>query len=821
MLKKSFNEKWSFSKGAGGLSLSRSAPEVEITLPHDAMILEKRDPDCKNQNNTGFFPGGNYTYKKKFYAPKEYENKNIIFEFEGVYMNAMVYINGDFAGKCPYGYSNFYVKANRFLKCGADNEIKVLVKNGAESNSRWYTGSGIYRNVNIMIGELLHIKEDGVKITTPDIAEDQAVVEIGTVVEYDGITSQRAYVYTEIQDVDGQVVASDKAPVTVFSGESVTVRQRIYVQEPKLWSVEAPNLYFCYSKILVDEKVVDEEVNHFGMRKLQLDTRHGLRINGEVVNLRGACVHHDNGVIGACTFERAEERRVEILKEAGFNAIRSAHQPMSKAMLDACDRIGMLVMDETFDTWDSCKTEYDYGLYFQEWWERDVQAMIEKDYNHPSVIMYCIGNEIPEVATGNGASLNRQMAEKVRSLDGTRFITSSVNGWLCIMDQLGEIMASFAGEGNKEAAAAVDQLDSNEINTVMSTLIGKMNQIVRHPSVGAVTEEAFAGVDVAGYNYMNGRYEMDKDLYPNRVICGTETMPRDIDINWRMTKVNSHIIGDFTWTGWDYLGEAGIGKIDYTLDESKAIYGPYPWYVAYCGDIDITGIRRPASYYREIVWGLRKEPYIAVQRPEFYHHKHMKTAWSWSDSISSWTWPGSEDKSVKVEVYSDAEEVELLVNGKSIGKAPAGEENRFKAIFDTVYIPGELTAVAYVNGEETGRMVLQTAGKGSELKLEIDREELQGSGADLAYIMISLTDENGILQTAGDRKVSITVEGSGTLQGFGSADPKSEENFFDTERTTFDGKVLAVVRSKREAGTITVTASAVGCAPKSITIQVL
>ncbi|RCW43498.1 glycoside hydrolase family 2 TIM barrel-domain containing protein [Paenibacillus prosopidis] len=819
MLRKSFNDGWLFSKGAGGLSLSRAVPEVEINLPHDAMILEERNPDCKNQNNTGFYPGGNYTYKKKFYVPHEYAEKNVIFEFEGVYMNAMVYINGDFAGKCPYGYSNFYVKANRFLKMGADNEIKVLVKNGAESNSRWYTGSGIYRNVHMMVGDLLYIKEDGVKITTPDIAEDQAIVEVGTVVEYEGLQSRRAHVHTEIQDADGRVVASDKVPVTVFSGESVTVRQKLFVQEPKLWSGEHPNLYFCYSKILVDNQVIDEDKNHFGIRKLQLDTKHGLRINGEVVKLRGACVHHDNGVIGASTFERAEERRIEILKESGFNSIRSAHQPMSKAMLDACDRLGMLVMDETFDTWNACKTDFDYGLYFQEWWERDVQAMVEKDYNHPSVIMYCIGNEIPEAATGIGASLNRQMAEMVRSLDGTRFITSSVNGWLCIMDRLGEIMASFAGD-NQGAAAGTDQVETNEINTVMSTLIGRMNQIVRHPSVGEVTEEAFAGVDVAGYNYMNGRYEMDKDLYPNRVICGTETMPRDIDVNWRLTKANSHIIGDFTWTGWDYLGEAGIGKIDYTLDESRGIYGAYPWYIAYCGDIDITGNRRPASYYREIVWGLRQEPYIAVQRPERYHDKFMNSAWSWSDSIASWTWPGSEDKPVKVEIYSDAEEVELLVNGKSIGKAAAGESNRFKAIFETVYTPGELAAVSYTNGEETGRMVLQTAGKGLELKLENDRAELQATGADLAYIMISLTDENGILQTAADRKVSISVEGAGTLQGFGSADPKSQENFYDTERTTFDGKVLAVVRSHSEAGTITVTASAEGCAPKRITIQV-
>lgn len=817
MLRQSFNDKWTFFKGVKNLNLGGADQAVEVTLPHDAMILEQRDSACKNQNNTGFFPGGDYTYKKTFFAPKEYENKNILIEFEGVYMNAMVYINGDFAGKCPFGYSNFYVNANRFLKFDSDNEIKVLVLNGAELNSRWYTGSGIYRNVNLLVGEQLHIKEDGVKITTPDIEEGLAVVAISTTIENNGFQSKNAYLYTEILNEDGQVVATDKSPVTLFSGETLTVKQRVYVEQPLLWSVEEPNLYTYSSKLLVEDHIVDEEKGHFGIRKLQLDTKNGFRINGEVVKLRGACIHHDNGVLGASTFERAEERRVEILKKAGFNAIRSAHQPMSKAMLDACDRLGMLVMDETFDMWTSNKTQYDYALNFHEWWEKDVQSMVEKDYNHPSVIMYSIGNEIPESGTKHGAELNRTIADKVRELDGTRFVISSVNGWLCIMDRLGEVMASFA-TGNQ--AAAEQQPQTNEINSVMSSIVGMMNQIAGHELVGAVTEQTFVGSDIAGYNYMSGRYEIDKELYPNRLICGTESMPRDIDINWRLTKSNSHILGDFAWAGWDYLGEAGIGKVDYTLDESKGIYGPYPWYIAYCGDIDIVGNRRPASYYREIVWGLRKEPYIAVQRPHHYHDKYMSSAWSWSDSIASWTWPGSENESIKVEVYSDAEEVELLVNGVSVGKAAAGEANRFKAIFDIVYIPGELIAVAYNNGEETGRMVLQSAGQGLALKLNSDRKELNASGSDLAYIMISLTDENGILQDATDRKVSITVEGAGSLQGFGSADPKSLENFFDTERTTFDGKVLAVIRSKSEVGVIKVTASAEGCPPEEIAITV-
>ena len=362
---------------------------------------------------------------------------------------------------------------------------------------------------------------------------------------------------------------------------------------------------------------------------------------------------------------------------------------------------------------------------------------------------------------------------------------------------------------------------SGDINTAMTDLGSMMKNVMTMDLVTTATAEAFAVADIASYNYADTRYIMDKDLFPNRIICGSETFPKDIANNWKLVKENGYIIGDFTWTGWDYLGEAGIGKVEYGEASSASFMGGYPWKIAYCGDIDITGNRRPVSYYREIVFGLRKEPYIAVQRPHHYHEQPITTPWSWSDSISSWTWPGFEGKSIRVEVYSDADEVELFVNGKSVGKAPVGEEKEFKAIFDTVYEPGEIKAVAYVNGEETGSMSLQTAGDGLKLRLDSDRDELKATGQDLAYVMISLTDENGILQTARDRKVSIKVEGAGVLQGFGSANPRSTENFFDTEATTFDGKVLAVIRSEREAGHITVTASAEDCEPKTITIRVV
>ena len=438
------------------------------------------------------------------------------------------------------------------------------------------------------------------------------------------------------------------------------------------------------------------DINKFGIRELKLDIKNGFRINGKGVKLRGACVHHDNGVIGACTFEDAEERRVKRLKESGFNAIRSAHNPMSKAMLDACDRLGMLVMEETFDTWNVSKEDYDYALYFNENWEKDIEAVVGKNFNHPSVIIYCIGNEIPEAGTQRGANTGLKIVEKLSSLDNTRYTLNSVNGMFTIMDKIGKIMDEIEKEIGDEPL-------EKEINNFMVRLDKHMDSIVAHEEVTKATQEIYAGVDIAGYNYMTGRYGIEKEIFPNRIICGSETAPQKIDINWKYVRENPHIIGDFTWVGWDYLGEAGVGKHDYTLNRSIMFGGAYPWYIAYCGDIDIIGNRRPASYYREIVFGLRKEPYIAVHRPEYYGKEVLTTQWSWSDSIASWTWKGFEGKPIKVEVYSDADEIELILNGKSLGKEKVGEENRFKAIFDINYENGKLEAVAYENGNDPAK----------------------------------------------------------------------------------------------------------------------
>ncbi|MEU9954137.1 glycoside hydrolase family 2 TIM barrel-domain containing protein, partial [Streptomyces sp. NPDC047939] len=363
------------------------------------------------------------------------------------------------------------------------------------------------------------------------------------------------------------------------------------------------------------------------------------------------------------TYARAEERRVELLKDAGFNALRMSHQPMSKAMLRACDRLGMLVVDETFDMWTSGKSAFDYSLNFAEWWERDLEAMVAKDYNHPSVIMYSIGNEIPETGSPAGAVWGRRLAEKARALDPTRYVTNGINTALAVMAELA------AMKKQQEKDRQPDE-DGAGINTFMADPAARLEALAVSDLVTHRTEESFALLDIAGMNYAEARYDLDRKLFPGRIILGTETFPTHIDRIWRLVREQSHIIGDFTWTGWDYLGEVGIGRPQYTgpgLPQPEFV-APYPHLTADCGDLDITGYRRPASYYRETVFGLRTSPYLAVRRPQHHGKTYTGTPWAWSDAISSWTWPGFEGSPVTVEVYGAGDEVELFINGRSKGR---------------------------------------------------------------------------------------------------------------------------------------------------------
>ncbi len=797
------------------VSRGQAAPPQEVNLPHDAMILSERNPNNPTGGGSAFFNAENYEYSKTIFVPEEDAGKVVYLEFEGVYMNSFVWVNGDLAGKCPYGYSNFSVKISDFLKYGQDNEIKVTAKNGMQPNSRWYSGAGIYRNVKILTGEALHIKVDGVRISTPEIEPEQCAVEVVTDVEFAGMGHVGGYVVTELKDTAGNTVGSESTKFNIKSGEDISVRQRIYVAAPKLWDLDTPNLYTCATKIVCSDTVVDEDINTFGIRKLQLDTTHGLRLNGRTIKMKGGCIHHDNGLVGAATFEDAELRRAKMMKEAGYNALRSAHHPMSKAMLEACDKIGMLVMDEYTDMWTQTKSDYDYGMYFTEWWERDVEAMVRKDFNHPCVVMYSIGNEIPEVGSDLSASYGREIAEKIRSIDETRYVTNGINTLLSVMGRMNEIIQSM---GMSPDAGAAD----GEINQTMTNLGDVMGQLAMHPIVDKAIEESCGFLDIVGYNYAADRYEKDHQAHPNWIVVGSETFPASLDYNWELVTKHGYVIGDFSWTSWDYLGEVGIGKSRYKDDDAASHMGTYPWLIAYCADFDILGHRRPVSYWREIIWGGRNHvPYIAVQYPARYGQVVQPGMWSWTDSHSSWTWPGFEGKGIVVEVYSDAEEVELFVCGESQGKKPVGGEfKNFYVKWDTVYEEGIVEAVAYIGGNEVGRYQLQTAGD-PVLKVTPETSSVRAGSNDLCFVNIELVDHKGVLNTAVTKAVTVSIDGPAVIQGSGSANPKVEEYYYHNTHDTYYGRLMAVIRAGEEKGTANLAVSADGMESVTIAVQVV
>lgn len=804
MIEQKWNKDWKFWVDKDSFALVWDIPEIarDITLPHDAMIEKSANPDSLNGGNTGFRDGDVYTYVKMLQAPEEYKEKTVTLKFEGVYMNAFVYVNGQLAAKSPFGYTTFYAPLNDFLKYGEDNEIRVQVRAGAMTNSRWYSGAGIYRDVYFLESGLTHIVPEGVQVKTENADDAYATLRVATELENKTAVPQDLVIETVIKDNEENVVAKECTFATIFAGENRTLKQRIIVENPKLWSAENPKLYIFETKVYENteaKELLDEAADTFGIRTLAVDAKRGFRVNGKSVNLRGGCIHHDSGLLGAATYEDAQYRQILKMKEAGFNAIRMSHHPMAPAMLRACDEIGMYVMDETFDMWNRLKSNYDYGLYFQEWWEKDVTAMVRKDYNHPSVVLYSVGNEIPEIGTDKGAQTCQEISDKIRSLDDTRYTLASINGVFAAGDAVDQIVADVAANLSAEG-----KIDGN-VNDFMSLMDEHMDEIVVHKTISERLEKACAGVDIAGYNYMTARYEQDGKAYPNRVIVGSETYPPEIARNWELVERLPHVIGDFTWTGWDYIGEAGVGIPAYKWGEGGFGAG-FPAQLAYPGDFDITGFRRPASYYREAVFGLSKKPYIAVQNPTHYGEFLIKTPWVISDATASWNWDGMEGKPAIVEVYAQGDEVELLLNGTSLGKKAAGKEAGFRTLFETTYEPGTLVAVSYENGQEIGRSELATAGR--ERTLCVEKEEyvgLKNAKQELVYVQVEMRDQNGVLAADDNQKITLSVDGEVEVLGFGSGNPKPNYNFNEGVTELFGGRAQIIIKKPEEDVTLTVT----------------
>ncbi|MGT2784630.1 glycoside hydrolase family 2 TIM barrel-domain containing protein [Streptococcus merionis] len=790
-----FNADWSFWKDGDSFALVWDVPEhaQEVTLPHDAMLALEPHADSVNGGNTGFRDGANYVYRKMLYVSQKGLEQRLMLKFEGSYMNTFVYVNEQLAGKHHFGYTGFTVDLNDFLHEG-DNEIRVQIRNGAMSNSRWYSGSGLYRDVYLLSGDFLHIAERGSQIKTVELTGSDAYIEVTVPVENETAKAQHLTLETVIKDEDGQIVLEDRRPYFVKTGDRADFTQRYVLSDVKVWSAETPYLYTIENRLWIDGKCVDSEENRFGIRTLTVDSKRGLRINGETVKLRGACIHHDSGLLGAATYLDAHRRQVAILKEAGFNAIRMSHHPAAPVLLKACDELGLYVMDETFDMWTRFKSDFDYSLVFEEQWRDDVTAMVLTDFNHPSVILYSIGNEIPEIGTAHGSRLAKEINDHIKALDNTRPTLAGINGVFAAGDSMGQIM----GDVMAQKAAEGIEIDGN-VNDFMTMLDANMDHIVAHPAISKRLEYATASTDIAGYNYMTARYERDAKVYPNRVMVGSETYPPAIARNWSLVEKLPSVIGDFTWTGWDYIGEAGVGVPAYAFGEG-GFGAQFPCQLAYAGDIDITGFRRPQSYYREIVFGRRKEPYIAVQNPHHYGKTLIKTPWVLSDATHSWTWDGLEGQPVVVEVYAPGDEVALYLDSALLERKVVGEELGCMVRFETTYQPGELRAVAYQDGEILSESTLTTADTSAKLL----NAELSYQGEELCYIDVTLTDANG--QTIGDEDMELTIAAEGAeILGFGSGDPKPLYHYQSSQTKTFNGHALAIVKKVTDQATITIS----------------
>lgn len=760
-----WNENWSCCKSG------RKEKFFPVDIPHDAMRFEKRSADSPGGVNTGWVNAEDYTYKKCFFVPKEWEDLCPVLEFEGIYHKAGVYLNGEKVADQHNGYIGFYVPLKHLLRYGEENEIQVTVLNSDQPNSRWYTGTGIYRPVWLHLLPSQHIVLQSIQITTLAINPPRIKVQLKT--------TESGPVHIEIRDGDEIMARAEGISSGVFE-------QEIDVPTAECWDIEHPKLYTC--RVIYYEDVCEER---FGIRMVSLDREKGFLLNGVRTILKGACIHHDNGLLGACAYDFAERRKIELLKKNGYNAVRSAHNPCSKAILEACDELGMFMMDEYADAWYIHKTKYDYASAVEKNYREDLKKIVEKDFNHPSVIMYSIGNEVSETAQKRGIALCKSLTDCLHELDGTRPVTCGVNIFFNFLSSMGFGVYSDkkaekdAGHSGKKKAVGSEFF--NQLAGFMGS--GFMKWGATLPPCDWKTRDAYAAMDVAGYNYGIRRYAHDLKKYPQRWILGTETFCSDAARFWRQAENAPRLIGDFVWAGMDYLGENGIGAWEYKEYAPNFSHG-VGWVAAGAGRLDLTGKATAEMKYTRVVFGLDKIGIGVVPVP-FTKKKHSPSAWKMSNALESWSWNGCDGMTAKVEVYADAAKVELYVNGICVGTKSPG--NDCKAVFQTKYHDGELKAVASdAGGKMIAEQILRTAGEKTILRLEPETEKVKYDGG-LCYVRLKLTDAEGVVKPLARSEITVFAEG-GEILGTGSACPYTERSYTDFTTDTYYGEALAIIR---------------------------
>jgi beta-galactosidase len=776
-----FDNSWSFKKENMTSGPEKSDFDVsswrKVDLPHDwgTEDVQNQIPDSivgpfvkSSPGGTfdGFISGGQAWYRNTFKTSKEDQGKMVYLQFDGVYMNSDVWVNGHHLGNHPYGYTPFYYDLTPFLQpVGQDNIIAVQVRNEG-SNSRWYSGAGIYRHVWLTVVNPIHVDVWGVFVTTPKVSKSSADAQVVVTIKNAGKEKAVVTLLTQLIDASGKLVGSKKSNATITADSKTEAKQIIPINNPQLWSPQSPSLYKAKVTVMINNKEVDNISTTFGVRDIKIDAKYGLLINGVSAKMKGGCIHHDYGPLGSAAIDRAEERKIELLKANGFNAIRLSHNPPSQTFLDICDRLGMLVIDEAFDTWIKGKFGDDYHLFFKDKWNEDLTSMILRDRNHPSVILWSIGNEIPGRADSTGLATTVMLKRRVQELDPTRMVTDAV----------------------------CDFWDARR----------SYNWDEHTPAI-------FKLLDVSGYNYMQVKYEADHQKYPERIIAGTESHPMKALEIWSLIEKNPYIIGDFVWTAMDYRGEAGCGYsvLAPITKKNKKIFVSWPWFNAYCGDLDFVGDKKPQSYYRDVVWRRSKiELFAQKSIPEGM--VEFVNDWGWPNIRKSWSWPGEEGQKLKVFIYTRCQSVKLELNGKIIGEQKV-PENSITVTFEVPYQAGILIAKGYDNGKEVVSTQLKTVGSPVEIHLKADRKTIKANRNDLSYVSVEIVDAAGnVVPDIDNMEVSYSISGNGELAGVGNGNPIDATSFQQPRKKVFQGRGQVIIRPKGGAGKIVLKAAVKG-----------
>ncbi|MGR4863153.1 glycoside hydrolase family 2 TIM barrel-domain containing protein [Caulobacter sp. LARHSG274] len=777
-----FDGGWLFRRGVGE---GQEAPRLDdrdwraLDLPHDwsiedlpARAGEARgaigpfDPKAEGGTSTGFTVGGEGWYRKHFRLARPTTGR-VELTFDGVYMDSQVWLNGEPVGAHFNGYTPFALDLTPYLSADGENVLAVRVRN-LGLNSRWYSGSGIYRHVWLdVLPEQARIARWGVSVSTRRLTSATAELDLGVRLE---AIDAGCSVNWRVRDPQGRVAAQAQAHAVA----SADLRHALTLKAPRAWSPDTPVLYTLETELRRGDVVLDRDVTRFGVRVISFDTQDGMLINGAPYKLRGGCIHHDHGVLGAAAFDRAEDRKVRLLKARGYNAVRPSHNLFSPAFLEACDRHGMLVVCETFDVWRRGKKAQDYAVQFDALWRSDLDAIVRSARNHPSIVMWSIGNEIPDRNTPQGVEIQWRLANAVHELDPTRPVTAGLHEFL------GRPVTPSAATARRGKPVAPDQ-----------------------------TSTVF--LDVVGYNYKLRDYEADHQAYPDRVLYGTESYPKDVFETWALTNRSPWLIGDFVWTAMDHLGEVGIGGSALLAKDAKFRMAPnlaWPWISNNCGDIDLIGDQKAPSHARDVVWGV-SELEMAVQRPLPEGKDEVLRLWGWSDELQSWTWPGADGAPMTIRVYTRGDRVDLRLNGRLVETKAVGDEDQWQVAFTTPYAPGVLEAVCYRQGRELARKRLATVGAPKMIRLRAEDGGQAGRG-EVSFVKVEIVDAEGRAIPELARAVRLSVTGPADLIGFGGGDPQARGGYQSPSALTFNARALAVLRGRGRAGSVTLTARADG-----------